>query len=507
MAGLGAHTSTGCSDIAPAVASTSPTASAANIAVGADITVYFSEAVTAGADAFSITCASSGVHTLVLSGGPATFTLNPDADFAMVESCTVTVIAANVRDQDGTPTNMTADYAFTFTTASPPCGGPGTVDRIHDIQGSGPAAALTGGRIIQGVVVGDFQGANPQFSGFFVQEESGDMDADPATSEGIFVYESGAPAAVSVGQTVRVSGTVQEYSNLTEIAVSNASNIELCPTAPITTAPTDVSLPVVDWERYEGMLVRFPASLTVTENYQLGRYGQVLLGNGRQYQFTHLNPPNAGGYTSFLDLFGRSTIFLDDASQQENPDPEIYPAPALSASNTLRSGYTVTNLTGILDSHFGSYRVQPTQPVSFSPSNPRPTAAPPVGGTLKVASFNVLNYFTTIDQASSVCFPATNNNSECRGADSALEFTRQNQKTIAALSGLNADIVGLMELENNGTATIQGSGEPPEYSHRRGNLCLHQYGRPGRRRDPRGADLQTRCSYARRNVFDGHQRD
>jgi hypothetical protein len=70
---------------------------------------------------FDITCATSGAHTAVASGGSTTFTLNPDADFANGESCTVTVVAAQVADQDADdpPDTMAANFAWSFSTVAP----------------------------------------------------------------------------------------------------------------------------------------------------------------------------------------------------------------------------------------------------------------------------------------------------------------------------------------------------------------------------------------------------
>ena len=96
--------------------------------------------------------------------------------------------------------------SFTFTTVDTAvCGDPATP--IHDIQGTGATSPLNGtpNVAIEGVVVGDYQGAG-QFNGFYVQEEDADADANPLTSEGIFVFNTSFP--VAVGDTVRVRGNV-----------------------------------------------------------------------------------------------------------------------------------------------------------------------------------------------------------------------------------------------------------------------------------------------------------
>ena len=79
----------------------------------------------------------------VVSGGPTTFSLDPTADFATNESCTVTVLAANVTDQDATdpPDNMAGDYAFSFTTVAPPP--PSAPIKISEVYGGGGNAGAT----------------------------------------------------------------------------------------------------------------------------------------------------------------------------------------------------------------------------------------------------------------------------------------------------------------------------------------------------------------------------
>ncbi len=205
------------------------------------------------------------------------------------------------------------------------------------------------------------------------------------------------------------------------------------------------------------MLVTFPDRLTVTENYNLGRYGEVLLSaGGRLYEPTQIASPGATALAQ-QDLNKRDSILLDDGSTREDPDPIVYPAPGLSADHTLRSGDSVDDLTGVVYYGFGAYSIQPVGTVNFVATNPRPNTPPAVGGTLKVAGFNLLNYFTTMDNGQPICGRALvgRGGLDCRGANSAEEFQRQRAKIIDALTALNADVVGLMELENNMSASIQ----------------------------------------------------
>jgi len=138
---------------------------------------------------------------------------------------------------------------------------------------------------------------------------------------------------------------------------------------------------------------------------------------------------------------------LDDASTAQNRDPITYPAPGLSAANTLRAGDTLpTGVTGVLDQRFDLYRIQPVGVINWTQSNARPATPPAVGGTLRVAGANMLNYFTTLDTGGTPCGPA--GGQACRGANTSQELTRQQAKLVQELKGLNADVIGLMEIEN-----------------------------------------------------------
>ena len=171
--------------------------------------VVFTEPVDVAGAWFTIDCTTSGLRTATFSGGPVAFTLDPDGDFAFDETCTVTVLAANVTDQDADdpPDNMAADHVFSFQTEELlTCGDPAT--GIHAVQGSGTSTPLAGQRVtIEGVVVGDYQLQPSEFGGFYLQEEDAHADGDPATSEGIFVFDNGFGVDVAPGDVVRVRGT------------------------------------------------------------------------------------------------------------------------------------------------------------------------------------------------------------------------------------------------------------------------------------------------------------
>lgn len=349
---------------------------------------------------------------------------------------------------------------------------------ISAIQGTGPASDMLGRPVIVEAVVTSLFTRNDIADGFFVQEDDADADADPATSEGLFVFCRGTCPALAAGDLVRLTGTVAEFFEMTQVDVTGDGSVELLSSGNPLPAPTPVDLPATastklppTFEPVEGMVVSFPEELTVAEHFELARYGQLrLASDGRTFQFTHDHAPDPAGYAAFVDQLNRRTVILDDDNNDQNDavtgavdEAFPYPSGGLSTTNDVRAGDTVAGLTGVLHYSFAgqtgtdAWRVRPIPGVAytFDGTNPRPTTVEPVGGRLRVAAFNVLNYFTTIDQTSSSssgpCGPL--GTLDCRGADSAAELVRQRDKEIVAIGALDADVVGLVELQNDdGTA-------------------------------------------------------
>lgn len=322
-----------------------------------------------------------------------------------------------------------------FVPPPPPptgCDVPATHE-IAQVQGSGTASPLAGTAVrVEGVVTGDFQGTD-QLRGFFFQDDT--PDADPATSDGLFAFST---VPVNVGDRVLVSGTATEFNGLTEL--SPVTVVDVCGAG--TVQPADYDLPRphgATFEPVEDVLVTFPEPLTATEHFQLGRFGEVTVSaDGRLLQPTDRVAPGAPAAEQ-LDLANRRRLLIDDGSTVQNPTTIPYLTP-----QAVRIGDTATGVTGVLSFGFGSYRLEPTQPISFARTNPRPGAPDPVGGEIRVASFNTLNYFTT----------TRDQNPNARGADNATEFQRQQAKEVAAITGLDADVLALMEVENNGATAI-----------------------------------------------------
>lgn len=338
-----------------------------------------------------------------------------------------------------TPEGAAPSFPFGGDTALA-CPAPtGTVTNIGAVQGSGAASPLVGQTVtVRGVVTGDFQAG---LGGLFIQEIA--PDGDPATSDGLFVYTGSAPQAVSVGDVVQLGGTVREYRGSsdkqpgTATQLDTLTNFEKCNGTQVV-KPVTLSFPLNaldQLEQYENMLVTIPQEMTVTDNYGYGRYGELGLSSGGRL-FIPTNG-NVSGETAASQALRR--IVLDDGRSAQNPAT----LPYLNPANTRRTGDTVQNLTGVLRYANDTFKIEPTVAPRFTDANPRQATPAEVGGRLRVAGANVLNYFTTFGGSTD------------RGANNAYEFGRQQAKIVSTLLGLNADVISLMEIQNNGGAALE----------------------------------------------------
>jgi predicted extracellular nuclease len=346
----------------------------------------------------------------------------------------------------------------------------GSITPIYRIQGSGATSPLVGQTVTtEGVVT------RLTNNGFFLQALVG--DGDDTTSDGLFVFTSTAPT-VSAGQLVRLSGKVTEFNTG---AATNALTLanpvtELTGISGLTVlgsgyslSPTPISLPLAGGlERVEGMLVTLAGPLTIDQNYFQARYGQLTLSAGGRLETpTNRHRPGTPEAVSMAQQNAARRIVLDDGSTAQNVNPTPYTGP----QGIARAGDLLGAITGVIDyglatasnTGLADYRILPTTAVSFQSGNPRPTLAPAVGGNVKVGSMNVLNFFTTFTNGQTAdgktgqgCTLGTSTAaSNCRGANNLAEFQRQQAKIVAALTTLDADAVGLMEMQNNGNTAVQ----------------------------------------------------
>lgn len=398
--------------------------------------------------------------------------------------------AGAIRVQDGVDTDQASDFVFASFQNDPAINQPtaGIYDdtgatyadvKIHQVQGVtdladgtlvGVAGAadespLLGQAVRVQAVVTQLM---PGLGGFYIQEEDADADGDANSSEGVFIASN---AAVQVGDLITVEGIVGETGGETRItaaAVAVESSNNPLPAATVIAFPTATVLRdadgdyVANLEAYEGMRVTIPEEMTVSELFQLDRFGTMrLTSEGRIDTFTQTDAPSVEGYQDFLKEVASRSLVLDDGSTAQNPAnlnvPFLGNDGTLSAGDSLRMGDAYAGLTGVLsfseDSAASSeepeYRIHLPTEGQFVQNNPRPVEAPDVGGTVKVAGFNVLNYFTTISGGT-----GPDGNQSPRGASNATEFARQEAKIVAAINALDADVVGLTEIENDPMGSV-----------------------------------------------------
>jgi predicted extracellular nuclease/phosphodiesterase/alkaline phosphatase D-like protein len=327
------------------------------------------------------------------------------------------------------------------------------ISLISAVQGSGASSPLLDQNVtLRAVVVADFQ-LSGELGGFFLQEETADWDSSTVTSEGLYVAYplSGSNVDVQLGDRVLVSGVVSERFSQTILSSIQALTVEasgrLADTRrvdiPDLLAQRSASL---DLEPYEGMWVRFPETLSVNGLFGQFRFGEVeLSAGGLPVQPTNAMEPGAAAYAAEQATALRELV-LDDGSNSSYRPAAAATAAAPVRDQLLRRGDTIEAVEGVLGYDFSKYRLHPTAPLAFASENARPEApAAPAAGQLRLASFNVLNTFTTLNTTGAL----TDSGLAPRGANTPEELERQLSKLTTALLGLNADVIGLMELEND----------------------------------------------------------
>ncbi|MFQ2625740.1 ExeM/NucH family extracellular endonuclease [Aeromonas caviae] len=292
------------------------------------------------------------------------------------------------------------------------------------------------------------------YKGFFIQDEQG--DGDPATSDGLFVYTTKANAAVVPGAEVCVSGKVKEYFNQTQL---NAD--ELVVTRPQGAIPAAVDLLLVAGEslsqlleRHEGMQVRLVpgSSLVVTRNFSFdydGKRNNLVLAYGAPLIKSTQKFAAMSQEASDWALRNQQNQLVVETDAKA-PDGVLPWFPGFNAEDGyLRIGDKLNGLEGALGYSYNLFRLVASNRIDASQIDHSgwdrvETPELAEAGDLRVASFNVLNFFTTV--VGGDANPTDSN----RGALTVAEFELQRTKIVSAITRLNADVVGLMEIENNG---------------------------------------------------------
>lgn len=372
----------------------------------------------------------------------------------------------------GTPSPQAAAGS---TTAPPPAEFSGP---IAEIQGTGDKSPHEGDiATTTGVVTAAYPTGG--YNGFYIQTPGtgGATDETPGASDALFVYGSAATATVQIGDYVEVTGPVKEFAGTTEIETDSASDVTVL-TEPVTAPKAlDTELPATEAAReaHEGELLAPAGPFTVTNTYTTNTYAEIGLAAGTTPLIapTEVEDAQTGDVAGVAAQNAARAITLDDgASANYTGNAKNTPLPWLSKTNPIRVGAPVT-FTGpvILEYRNNLWKFQPTSQITDNGSstaifeNTRTDAPESVGGDLRIATFNVLNYFPTtgeefVSSGLGSCTyysdrdgnPITVNsctNNGPRGAANAVNLERQQAKIVAAINKLGASIVSLEEIENS----------------------------------------------------------
>ena len=328
--------------------------------------------------------------------------------------------------------------------------------RIHDIQGSGTISPFIGQSVTTtGIVTG------LKSNGFFIQEPDATIDADPNTSEGIFVFTGSAPpAAAVVGNSVQVTATVTEFIPNADPQSPSLTELTTSPVVSIISTGNQLPAPIVlnssfpsasgvfdQLERVEGMRASIP-SLTVVAPTQ----GTI-------------NEPNATSTTNgvfFGVVTGVPRPFREPGVRQPDTVPSgmIPPIPRFDSNPELirvdsdgqtgapaidvSVGATLTNIVGPLDYSSRYYTIlpDPSSPPVVSGGFTIAPLATPLPNQYTIGSQNLQRFYDTVDDpgiTDPVLTVAAFNN-------------RLNKASLAIRNVLGTpDILGVEEMENLST--------------------------------------------------------
>ncbi len=409
-------------------------------------------------------------------------------------AATAASVSTSINRTGGVDTDNNSDD---FSTAAPtptPSGyvPPAPVDlgfkTIEEIQGTGDASPFVGDDTLttKGIVTAVYPTGG--FNGYYIQTPGtgGGIDLGTHTaSDGLFVYSAGTGTVntVAVGDYIEVAGSISEYYGLTQIVPTDASSVTVLTETVTPVLPATVNWPTSETTReaLEGMLLAPQGDYTVSDTYTTNQYAEILLAAGTSplLQPTEVAAPGVAAYAAAIAANKNISVTLDDGATTNflSSANKGTPVPYLSNDNPVRVGEAVTFTSPILfDFRNGAWKFQPTQqltvanaasvqPVTFE--NTREATPQDVGGELKLATFNVLNYFTTLGSDVAGCTAYTDRagngitTRSCsvsngpRGAWDAANLQRQQDKIVAAITALGADVVALEEIEAS-TATAGG---------------------------------------------------
>ncbi|WP_051536933.1 ExeM/NucH family extracellular endonuclease [Shewanella marina] len=325
---------------------------------------------------------------------------------------------------------------------------------IYAVQGDSYKSPMVGQtKTIRGIVTAKNESL---FKGFYLQDAQG--DANPATSDGIFVYtDKLATDNIKLGVEVCLQGQVDEFYSLTQMKLASSADYQVLDQAtelaatPIVVNEGETLAQAL--ERYEGMKVVLDHNnelvITRSFSYDYGgkRNNMVVSHQAPLMNPTQLHPVLSEAAIAAKKFNNDNQLFIETDAKPDNGEVPYY-ADFNAQDGYLRIGDKLVNFEGVIGYSYGKYRFVATNNISKADiisGNDR-TDAPAIAnkGDIRVASFNVLNLFN--DAVGGDKNPLESN----RGAKTAEEYQLQKTKIVNAIIAMNADIVGLMEIANNG---------------------------------------------------------
>ncbi|GGG61107.1 hypothetical protein GCM10011374_25090 [Kocuria dechangensis] len=358
-----------------------------------------------------------------------------------------------------------------------PSPGPSTPPRtlpIRDVQGTGDVSPVNRQAVTtRGVVTAVY--ATGGLNGYHIQTPGtgGDLDSSAHdASDGVFVHSPDTAGTVQPGRHVELTGTVAEYYGQTQISV-RADGLRVLDEPAEAVKPAAVGWPADEAERedLEGMLLDPAGGFVITDNYDLNRYGEIGLaaGDAPLVQPTAVGAPGSPEAAAQAADNEARGVLLDDGATTNygNFANASVPLPYLSPTTPMRIGAGVDFVRPVVLSYsFDEWRLQPTTHLTGGSAgdvpvvveNTRTPAPEAVGGDVQLATFNVLNYFTTTGDELAGCTYYTDRagdpisvrgGCDARGAAEQEDLERQQAKIVAAVNALDAEVVSLEEIENS----------------------------------------------------------
>ncbi|RMB68432.1 ExeM/NucH family extracellular endonuclease [Corynebacterium macginleyi] len=360
---------------------------------------------------------------------------------------------------------------------------PAGITPIVEIQGTGDASPLEGQNVAtQGVVTGVWSEGG--LNGFTIQTGGTGHEVTNA-SPALFVHmgTKGADKYPRIGDSVEVTGQVSEYFGATQITASALKQLDTALEAVTPLAVDELPRGDAAREPFEHMLIQ-PGAYTVTNNYSLNQYGEVGLAPGKEAfrQPSDVHPPSTDPNSDLQKLAKENAerlVTLDDGrtrdylkTDKDTPLPYI----AQDSGKTIKSLRTTDTVEFqhpvIVGYSHKQWRFQPTEPVTGETAGTdlpiswqesrgaELRAVDDVKGEYTIGAFNVLNYFTSLgEEFGGSAYTdregnkVTVNRGKTRGAYTESALKDQERKIVAAINALDANVIGLSEIEDGYAVT------------------------------------------------------